>query len=137
VLAATRTDTRFGNPRAGTAGVAALGRRGLTRRPVFAAGYVVDDIDWFYDPAVSGADPRSRAARERKREKEGKCEGRRGYAEVRAEMVELAAKLLAEGLSYREIRAALAQAGHTTASGKSYAASAIQQIGGGGRFSGR
>jgi hypothetical protein len=31
--------------------------------------------------------------------------------EVRPEMVELAAKLLAEGLSYRKISAALAQAG--------------------------
>jgi Resolvase, N terminal domain len=37
----------------------ALGRRGLTRCPLFplAAGYVVDDADRFYDPAVSGADP--------------------------------------------------------------------------------
>jgi hypothetical protein len=45
-----------------------------------------------------------RAARERKREKTGRCEGRKGYAEAVPETVAEARRLRVEGKSYRARR---------------------------------
>jgi DNA invertase Pin-like site-specific DNA recombinase len=59
-----------------------------------------------------------KAAREQRKEKYGKCEGRKGYAEAMPATVELAKRLHADGLSYRKISAALAAQGDTTGSGK-------------------
>jgi len=69
-----------------------------------------------------------KAAREQKREKHGKCEGRKSYAEAMPDTVALARQLYAEGLSYRKISAALAERGHTTGSGKPHVASAVQKM---------
>jgi DNA invertase Pin-like site-specific DNA recombinase len=72
-----------------------------------------------------------KAARDRKRETKGKCEGRKSYAEAMPETVALAKRLHGEGLSYRKISAALAEQGHLTGSGKPHVASAIQKMLGG------
>jgi DNA invertase Pin-like site-specific DNA recombinase len=69
-----------------------------------------------------------KAARDRKREAKGKCEGRKSYAESAPETVALAQDLSAQGLSYRKIAAALAARGHVTGGGKPYVASAIQKM---------
>jgi DNA invertase Pin-like site-specific DNA recombinase len=69
-----------------------------------------------------------RAARERKREANGKCEGRKSYVEAVPETVALAKELHREGLSYRKISAALAAQGHLTRTGKPHVASAIQKM---------
>jgi DNA invertase Pin-like site-specific DNA recombinase len=71
-----------------------------------------------------------RAARERKREREGKCEGRKSYAEANPALVEKA-KALSERrprLSLREISAELAASGFTTPRGVPYSASAVASM---------
>jgi len=65
-----------------------------------------------------------KAARDRKREATGKCEGRKSYAEARPETVAVAKQLSAAGLSYRKIAAQLATEGHMTANRKPYVARA-------------
>jgi DNA invertase Pin-like site-specific DNA recombinase len=69
-----------------------------------------------------------KAAREQKKAKTGKCEGRKGYAEKMPETVALAKQLHADGLSYREISVALAAKGHMTGGGKPHVASAVQKM---------
>jgi DNA invertase Pin-like site-specific DNA recombinase len=69
-----------------------------------------------------------RAARDRKRAETGKCGGRKSYAEARPEVVALAKELSGQRKSYRKISAELAVRGHTTATGRPYAASAIQAM---------
>jgi DNA invertase Pin-like site-specific DNA recombinase len=69
-----------------------------------------------------------KAAREQKKEKHGKCEGRKGYAEAMPETVALAKQLNADGLSYRQISTALAAQGDVTGSGKPHVASAVQKM---------
>jgi DNA invertase Pin-like site-specific DNA recombinase len=59
-----------------------------------------------------------KAARDRKRERTGKCGGRKSYVEARPETVALAKHLHSERKSYRSIAAELAASGHTTATGK-------------------
>ena len=68
-----------------------------------------------------------RGARERKREVQGKCEGRKSLAEKRPEAVK-AARELNDGRSLDKISAALAEQGFTTPSGKNYSASAVQSM---------
>jgi DNA invertase Pin-like site-specific DNA recombinase len=69
-----------------------------------------------------------RAARDRKREATGRCEGRKSYAEAMPATVALAKELHTAGLSYRKIAAELAARGHVTGSGKLHVASAIQKM---------
>ncbi len=69
-----------------------------------------------------------KAARDKKREHTGKCEGRKGYAEAMPETIALAKQLHSDGLSLRRISAALAERGHVTASGKPHVASAVQKM---------
>jgi DNA invertase Pin-like site-specific DNA recombinase len=69
-----------------------------------------------------------KAARDRKREKTGKCGGRKSYAEAKPDTVALAKKLHAERKSYRTISAELAANGHVTSTGKPYVASAVQTM---------
>jgi hypothetical protein len=57
--------------------------------------------------------------------------GRKSYAEARPEVVALAKEMHARRMSLRKISAALAGQGYTTASGKSYVASAVQTMLGG------
>lgn len=73
-----------------------------------------------------------RAARERKRETDGKCEGRKGYAERDPQMVALARHLRGGNgwrpYPLREVAAELAGYGFVTPSGKHYSASAVQAM---------
>lgn len=69
-----------------------------------------------------------RAARERKRESTGHCEGRKSYAESVPETVALAKRMHSDGMSYRAISAALAEQGHVTGHGRPYSPSAVQTI---------
>jgi DNA invertase Pin-like site-specific DNA recombinase len=66
-----------------------------------------------------------RAARMRKKEKTGKCGGRKGYAETRPALV--AAAMAISG-SYGEISRQLAAQGHVTPSGKPYARAAVKSM---------
>jgi DNA invertase Pin-like site-specific DNA recombinase len=75
-----------------------------------------------------------RAARDRKRSKGAKVEGRKSHAERSPATVTLARSLLwankrmRERRSLREISAALASAGHLSTSGKPYSASAVRSM---------
>jgi DNA invertase Pin-like site-specific DNA recombinase len=69
-----------------------------------------------------------KAARDRKRKRTGKCEGRKSYAEAKPDTVALVRELSAQRLSYRKISAELAMRGHLTGNGKPYVASAIQAM---------
>ena len=69
-----------------------------------------------------------KAARDRKREATGRCEGRKSYADAMPATVALAKQLHADGLSYRKISAELAVQGHVTGSGKHHVASAVQKM---------
>lgn len=69
-----------------------------------------------------------KAARERKRTKTGKCEGRKSYAEASPEMVKLARDLSKKRLSLRKISAELAKQGHTTAKKQPFSASAVKSM---------
>jgi len=69
-----------------------------------------------------------KAARDRKKAATGKCGGRKSYAEARPEVVVMAKKLQAGGMSLRKISATLAAQGHLTAGGKPYVASAVQAV---------
>lgn len=64
------------------------------------------------------------AARKRKREATGKCEGRKSHAELRPDTVELARKLRrktkAGQMSLRAIAAELKEAGHVNERGRAY-----------------
>ena len=71
-----------------------------------------------------------KGARDRKREKTGKCEGRKSYAERGEEGLKLieAAKALNNGRSLRAIAVILAEQGFVTKSGKEYAPSCIKSM---------
>ena len=74
-----------------------------------------------------------RAARDRKRAAGGKVEGRKSYAEMNPEVVELARKLRrlrprGGQRTLREVSAELAKAGYLTRHGKPYAAAAIAKM---------
>jgi DNA invertase Pin-like site-specific DNA recombinase len=75
-----------------------------------------------------------RGARDRKRASTGKCEGRKSHAEANPDAVALARKLhrkphhTDKRMSYRDISAAMAEAGHLAASGKLYGPSAIRSM---------
>jgi DNA invertase Pin-like site-specific DNA recombinase len=69
-----------------------------------------------------------RAARDRKRQATGRCEGRKSYADAMPATVTLAKELHSAGLSYRKIAAELATRGHVTGSGRQHVASAIQKM---------
>ena len=71
-----------------------------------------------------------RQARDRKRATGVKVEGRKSYAESNPEVVRLARKLRGRKhpRSLRAIASLLEEAGHTTAKGNRYSASAIQAM---------
>lgn len=77
------------------------------------------------------------AARKRKREATGKCEGRKALAELRPEVVRLVRQLRHAGvgrkpkngvLSLREISVELAAAGHLNESGKPFSAKSVSAM---------
>jgi DNA invertase Pin-like site-specific DNA recombinase len=74
-----------------------------------------------------------KGARDRKRRETGKCGGRKSYAELSPETVELAKRLAryhAKGheRSLRDIAAELAVQGHISRSGKPYGAGAVSRM---------
>lgn len=71
-----------------------------------------------------------KAARMRKRERAGKCEGRKSYVETNPQMVELARELHGRRLSLREISAELAAHEHkyVTKKGLPFSASAVKSM---------
>jgi DNA invertase Pin-like site-specific DNA recombinase len=81
-----------------------------------------------FDKAMTVA--KLKGARDRVRRREGKCEGRKTYAETNPEMVALAKAIKSRGgrVSLREVSAELAAKGYTTPSGKPYSASAVQSM---------
>ena len=81
-----------------------------------------------FDKAMTVA--KLRGARDRKRAKTGKCEGRKSYFELNPDMVRLAKELhSAEGRnSLRSISAALAERGFMTATGTLYPAASIKRM---------
>ena len=70
------------------------------------------------------------AARRRKREATGKCEGRKSLAELHPEVVKIARKMRrktkAGRASLRTISAALAEAGHLNENGRPFAAKSVR-----------
>jgi hypothetical protein len=68
-----------------------------------------------------------KGARDRVRRRDGKCEGRKSYAERDSDMVALAKAIKGRRgrVSPREVAVELAAQGHTTPSGKPYSASAV------------
>src|SRR6476661_2573468 len=73
------------------------------------------------------------AAQKRKREREGRCEGRKPLSETRPEVVALARKLRrrrpkAGQLSLREVSRELAASGYVNERGKSYAAKSVASM---------
>jgi DNA invertase Pin-like site-specific DNA recombinase len=84
-----------------------------------------------FDKAMTVA--KLRGARERKRRRDGKCEGRKSHAELRPEMVALAKKLRRASpkgsrLSYASIADELARRGFMNERGATYSASAVQSM---------
>jgi DNA invertase Pin-like site-specific DNA recombinase len=71
-----------------------------------------------FDKAMTVA--KLRAARDRKRKANGKCEGRKSHAEERPEAVRLARGLFKRGLGYRAISAELEAAGHLNEHGRPF-----------------
>jgi DNA invertase Pin-like site-specific DNA recombinase len=74
-----------------------------------------------------------KGARDRKKAATGKCGGRKNYEERNPEMVALAKKLARYTVngrkrSLRDVAAELEAAGHTTADGKRYAATAVSRM---------
>jgi DNA invertase Pin-like site-specific DNA recombinase len=69
-----------------------------------------------------------KAARDRKKAVTGKCGGRKSYAEARPDVVLLAKQMHDDGMSLRDISAALAEQGYLTAGGRPYVASAVQAM---------
>jgi DNA invertase Pin-like site-specific DNA recombinase len=75
-----------------------------------------------------------KAARDRKRAREGKCEGRRSHIELNPELVAMAKRLrrrnpkTGERRSLRSIAAELARQGHLNVHGRPFAAESIQAM---------
>ena len=75
-----------------------------------------------------------KAARDRKRARKGKCEGRRSHREMNPELVALAKKLhrrnpkTGQRLSLRAIAAELERQGHVNMHGCRFAAASIQAM---------
>jgi len=75
-----------------------------------------------------------KAARERKRARNGKCEGRRSHGEMNPELVALAKRLHHRNpktggrKSLRGIAAELAKLGHVNVNGRPFAAESIQAM---------
>jgi hypothetical protein len=73
-----------------------------------------------------------KAARDRKRTRDGKCEGRKSHAEINPKLVALAKRLrrripkTGEQKSLRSIAAELARLGHVNVNGRPFAAHSIR-----------
>jgi hypothetical protein len=81
-----------------------------------------------FDEAMTVA--KLRGARDRVRRQNGKCEGRKSYAERDPGLVALAREIKGRGgrVSLRQVAAELASKGFTTPSGVAYSASAVASM---------
>jgi DNA invertase Pin-like site-specific DNA recombinase len=79
-----------------------------------------------FDKALTVA--KLRGARERKKAKDGKCEGRKSWAEMDPEMVALARELRQSGKSLNAVRAALAAQGFVSQTGKPFTRSVVSRM---------
>jgi DNA invertase Pin-like site-specific DNA recombinase len=122
-----------------------LKREGIELIPVDAPDHFVNDTPTAvlvrqvlgaiseFDKASTVA--KLRAARERKRLEQGKCEGRKSHAECRPEAVKLARKLRRQSPkthrpmhSLRAIAGELAKAGHLNANEQPFSASSVKSM---------
>lgn len=69
-----------------------------------------------------------RAARDRKRTREGKCEGRKNYAETNPDLLERISRLRTEGRTWAEVAAELTCLGIQTRTGRPWTASNVQVL---------
>ncbi len=71
-----------------------------------------------------------KAARERKRARDGKCEGAKSHAELRPDVVALARSLRRRkrGNSLRGISAELARLGHLNSNGRPFSAASVRNM---------
>jgi DNA invertase Pin-like site-specific DNA recombinase len=81
-----------------------------------------------FEKATTVAKPK--AARQRKKERTGKCEGRKSHAEICPEMVQIAKGLrpCKRGNSLRAIAAELAARGYLNVNGREYSAASVASI---------
>jgi len=69
-----------------------------------------------------------RAARDRKRTREGKCEGRKNYAETNPDLLKSISGLRTEGRTWAEVAAELTRQGIQTRTGRPWTASNVQVL---------
>jgi len=69
-----------------------------------------------------------RVARQRKRERTGKAEGRKSHAQLNPQATTIANELRAQGASYRTISNELAARGHLNTRGRPYSTSAVYSM---------
>jgi DNA invertase Pin-like site-specific DNA recombinase len=126
------------------AGHSLLKQRGIELIPVDAPNHFTDEtptatmvrqiLGAVSEFEKAGIVHKLKVARDAKRAKTGKCEGRRSHAEVNPNAVDRARKLHRKDrvthkrLSLREIAARMFEEGHKAASGKPYGPSAIQSM---------
>jgi len=79
-----------------------------------------------FDKALTVA--KLRGARERMKAATGKCEGRKSWAEKDPAMVKVARQLLKTGKSLNEVRAALAQQGFVSRTGRPFTRSVVSRM---------
>jgi DNA invertase Pin-like site-specific DNA recombinase len=79
-----------------------------------------------FDKALTVA--KLRGARERKKAKDGKCEGRKSWAEMDPEMVKVARQLRKTGASLNAVRVALANQGFVSRTGKPFTRSVVSRM---------
>lgn len=79
-----------------------------------------------FDKAMTVA--KLRGARERKKAATGKCEGQKSWAERDPEMVKIARQLRKTGKSLNAVRAALAQQGFVSATGRPFTRSVVSRM---------
>ncbi len=79
-----------------------------------------------FDKALTVA--KLKAARDRKKLETGKCGGRKSWAEMDPKMVDVAKQLRQTGKSLNAVRAALAQQGFVSASGRPFTRSVVSRM---------
>jgi DNA invertase Pin-like site-specific DNA recombinase len=126
------------------AGHTLLKQRGIELVPVDAPNHFTDDtptatmvrqiLGAVSEFEKAGIVHKLKVARDAKRAKTGKCEGRKSHAEVNPNAVAFARKLhrknreTGKRMSLRKIATTMAMQGHMATSGKAYGPSAIQSM---------
>jgi DNA invertase Pin-like site-specific DNA recombinase len=126
------------------AGHTLLKQRGIELVPVDAPNHFTDEtptatmvrqiLGAVSEFEKAGIVHKLKVARDAKRARTGKCEGRKSHAEVNPNAVAMARRLhrknreTGKRMSLRRIAATMAEQGHIAASGKAYGPSAIQSM---------